>query len=437
MPDSNVRRINGVEVTGTPVAGDVPTATSATAAAWTAPGSGVLGGAVILAPASSTRNVVTPTGDFKNLIIKGRAAQSVSLQEWQLSTGTAVMTVQSGASPTSRIFMYGAGTPAVVTEIDSNGVSTGLLLTGSTGTNLIVTGAGGISASGSSSYGVKGSSAASNSGLFLSSDNTNTAGTLVTKAIASGTADLFQSQDSSAAIHTKIDSGHNLIVNETGANNIQFRVEGDTDANLIYTSPSDNRIGVGTNNPLGKLHVSGTANAVQVWVSKYVGAVNDTFVISDDSANKEVIYGAAGAIFNEQGNSALDFRIEGDAKANLVFVDASADCVGINNSAPVSILDVNGSVGAAIVTKTTDYTATADDWTILCDATAGNMIITLPAVAGCARRVYNIKKIDSSGNTVTIDGNASETIDGATTKVISTQYVSHTIQSNGSAWYLI
>ena len=67
----------------------------------------------------------------------------------------------------------------------------------------------------------------------------------------------------------------------------------------------------------------------------------------------------------------------------------------------------------------------------------GNITITLPAVSGCSGRIYHIKKIDSSAYTVTIDANSSETIDGALTQTLTTQYESITIQNNGSAWYII
>jgi len=74
---------------------------------------------------------------------------------------------------------------------------------------------------------------------------------------------------------------------------------------------------------------------------------------------------------------------------------------------------------------------------IYCDATAGNVTITLPAVANSLNLTYYIKKIDASVNTVIIDGNASETIDGATTKTLSSQWEVVSLHCNGSTWYLI
>jgi hypothetical protein len=91
----------------------------------------------------------------------------------------------------------------------------------------------------------------------------------------------------------------------------------------------------------------------------------------------------------------------------------------------------------SITTKTTTYTATAADDILLGDATSGAFSITLPAATSSTGLVLTIKKIDASANAVTIDGNASETIDGATTKALSSQYASYEIACNGSAWYIV
>ena len=89
-----------------------------------------------------------------------------------------------------------------------------------------------------------------------------------------------------------------------------------------------------------------------------------------------------------------------------------------------------------IVNKTDDYLVMADDNVITCDATGDSFTITLPPAAGAEGKMYTIKKVDSSVNTITIDANAAETIDGDLTKVITTQYVSITIISDGSNWLI-
>ena len=59
-------------------------------------------------------------------------------------------------------------------------------------------------------------------------------------------------------------------------------------------------------------------------------------------------WAAAGADFdtaitiNDSG-AAVDFRVEGDTEQNLLFVDGSADKIGIATSSPAEILDVSGN----------------------------------------------------------------------------------------------
>lgn len=71
------------------------------------------------------------------------------------------------------------------------------------------------------------------------------------------------------------------------------------------------------------------------------------------------------------------------------------------------------------------------------NALAGNVIITLPAAADNIRTLYTIKKIDSSGHSVTIDANGNETIDGEQTIVLNLQYAYITIISDGDEWFII
>ena len=57
--------------------------------------------------------------------------------------------------------------------------------------------------------------------------------------------------------------------------------------------------------------------------------------------------GAEGVVLNETGESWADFRVEGDTATHLLFVDASADAVGIGTSAPGSRLHVSQTTGDA------------------------------------------------------------------------------------------
>ncbi len=109
---------------------------------------------------------------------------------------------------------------------------------------------------------------------------------------------------------------------------------------------------------------------------------------------------------------------------------------GIGIATPNSQLQVNGSFSLPIKTSATaTYTVTANDYTVLCN-NSGGVTLNLPTASGISGRIYVIKQLASSG-TVTITPSGSETIDGAGSKAISTQYQSMTLQSDGSNWFVI
>ena len=99
------------------------------------------------------------------------------------------------------------------------------------------------------------------------------------------------------------------------------------------------------------------------------------------------------------------------------------------------IVDMNSGLQLATVTKTGTYTIATSDHTVFADATSAAFTLTLPAAAAGLR--FEIVKIDSGANIVTIDGNGSETINGATTYALNLQYDSITIVSNGSNWFIV
>jgi hypothetical protein len=105
-----------------------------------------------------------------------------------------------------------------------------------------------------------------------------------------------------------------------------------------------------------------------------------------------------------------------------------------------TVTKVKLAAGAKDITyaaKTAAYTLTNSDEAITCDASSAAFTVTLPTAVGISGRVYYIKKIDSSFNIVTIDANGTETIDGALTKKLATQYESIKLMSNGANWIIL
>lgn len=91
--------------------------------------------------------------------------------------------------------------------------------------------------------------------------------------------------------------------------------------------------------------------------------------------------------------------------------------------------------GASIQTKIANYTAVVTDGIILVDATSGPITITLYSAAEIRHTPFlAVKKIDSSGNAVTIDGEGSETIDGAASISLTVQHEVARLIPDGTNW---
>jgi hypothetical protein len=90
-----------------------------------------------------------------------------------------------------------------------------------------------------------------------------------------------------------------------------------------------------------------------------------------------------------------------------------------------------------IATKITTYVVTATDDLILADATSGAFTITLPTAVGITGRTYKFKKTDSTFSQVTIDGDGTETIDGAANTTLATQNESVELVSDGANWQIV
>ena len=97
-------------------------------------------------------------------------------------------------------------------------------------------------------------------------------------------------------------------------------------------------------------------------------------------------------------------------------------------------IDISNNVTNTITTGTT---LTSSYRTVLCDATIAPFTVTLPAASTSKYQIYTIKKIDATGNSITITPNGVETIDLNLNKVLNSQNVSISIQSDGANWDII
>jgi hypothetical protein len=86
---------------------------------------------------------------------------------------------------------------------------------------------------------------------------------------------------------------------------------------------------------------------------------------------------------------------------------------------------------------TTPYSQTENDEVLLVNATSGPITVNLlPAVNRSGKQI-TIIKTDASVNAVTIDPNASETINGAATNSLASQYDKVKLVCDGSNWFIV
>lgn len=107
---------------------------------------------------------------------------------------------------------------------------------------------------------------------------------------------------------------------------------------------------------------------------------------------------------------------------------------------------VDTEIAAAIAAGESLHTVTNNDYTIL-DADGYTTILfstdnsarvcNLPTASANTNRRIRIKKIDSGTGTVEIEGEGSETVDGATEVFLYKQYECVTVQCDGSNWYIV
>ena len=84
-----------------------------------------------------------------------------------------------------------------------------------------------------------------------------------------------------------------------------------------------------------------------------------------------------------------------------------------------------------IVTVTAAYTVARSVFYVRGDATAAAFAVTLPAALNMQGRQIAVKKIDASGNAVTVTAAGSDTIDGSATSSLAAQWNKVHLISNG------
>lgn len=131
---------------------------------------------------------------------------------------------------------------------------------------------------------------------------------------------------------------------------------------------------------------------------------------------------------------------------NVSVINSSGTTVSINNKVYINNIDFSNVLqsGAAYKENVAIYTGVIPtinvDLTVstyIFDCSSGNVTVNLPPANRGGYRVTFIK-IDSSGNTVTINANGGDLINGSSSRTISTQYGCDTLLADYvSRWYKV
>jgi hypothetical protein len=193
-----------------------------------------------------------------------------------------------------------------------------------------------------------------------------------------------------------------VVINEDSAD-VDFRVESNDNANMLFVDGGANHVNIGTSSDLGQvLNVEGGlalgTDPTVTWTSNYikfqtrsasVPVIEFLASASGSYAPRIDIYNGAGAVqhridagnattFNETGAD-NDFRVESDSNTHALFVDASVDRVG---------------VGATPMTNGSTFQVTSDS------TESTNMQLTLRGASDTNKQM--IMGFDTTANTAHI-----------------------------------
>lgn len=98
---------------------------------------------------------------------------------------------------------------------------------------------------------------------------------------------------------------------------------------------------------------------------------------------------------------------------------------------PRTALAVGAVARKTVVSKTANYTLDATDDVVIADGTGGAFALTLPTAVGITGKYYYFDRSDLTLNAVTITPNGSETIDGASSILLSRSLI---VFSDGANW---
>ena len=271
-----------------------------------------------------------------------------------------------------------------------------------------------------------------------------------------------------------------IIFNDYTNDNLTFK----TDSNVRMSIEQGGNVGIGTEDPSAKLHLSSTttddllflettedsntaspviklkrnsgspANADYLGQLKFQGE-ND----ADQNVTYAKITGKIGSVTDgseqgiiefanmKNGSSGITARLRHDSLQLLNSTNLTVDgSLGVGTTSPDYELHVVGAIKntGAVYRKTREvtsfpYTVANDDYVILVAGSGSPRVIDLPAKASHEGRILIIKDAtgNAQSNNIELRPNGSENIDGSSDKLLGTNRIAVTIVCASDQWHII
>lgn len=216
-----------------------------------------------------------------------------------------------------------------------------------------------------------------------------------------------------------------------GLGNICFIDLSGGNADISFVNPSPAIQAVGTKVTLLLKQGSGTVGTTVNWVEdpaaniKWQGGVEPTLSVGGSAYDViDFVFYYSGGVW--VGSQRPSYGADRDDSNNVLVRGSDSRLTNVSYKV-TSATYLAGDNGEAIILVDTSASTGAN----------GPVTISLSAASNLSGKKYTIKKIDADANNVTIDAFSTETIDGVTTKVISTQWDTVEVVCDGSEWFII
>ena len=240
----------------------------------------------------------------------------------------------------------------------------------------------------------------------------------------------------------------NVIIDARG--NVSFGAGGSS-TNLSLGTPTSTTVPIANDNGTGVIIPAvTTSNAGAMSASdktKLDGIASGANNYTLPTASASVLGGVkVGSGLSIDGGGVLSATGGSTPSLDLVLLagsnggeGSSAYIAGFSSEYNATVVTKTKQMWTGIATKTSNYTLSNNDHTIIGNATFASFTITLPPAANCydgtlgVGRTFIIKKSDLSVNTLTLKGDGTELIDGANTVLVTSTIM---VQSDGTQWWI-